>query len=493
MELVVSLALFILALVPRLIYLMDSPRFIDEGVEALWALDIARGRHLPLTGVSAYLGPLSSYLLAGLLRLFGAHVELPRLMVAVFGALTVVVAYHLGRVMGGRLTGLIAAALTLTSPHLVVYISRYAFSNSLTPFFATVTLLTLYSGVTRGRSGLVALSGLLAGLTMLTHPTAAFLVLGALIWYARWGASPARNRRRETALGGALCVGALLPLLLSLLAPGSPLLRDALARPYVVDMAPSLARLLLRPFEFVKSFFYMVGGVLEPETPDMRLTQVLMALALGGGVWLNARRGQRLGPVVLLTTAVGFTLALSAYYNRYLAYLLPISYIMIGMFLVEMGRRVSHVKGRLALVVGVMVWLVAYPVVHIGRFLRYEAATGGTNAEHFRLREVTLGSGACGSSLLIEGFSENAVGPVEIEREFSLVNTQFMLTYVGCEHQTASLSEIRRRLAAGFHGWLILTERDRALPGQFGLVPQATFHPPPNLDGVAPLTLYRTD
>ena len=59
-------ALFAVALAIRLPNLMLFPRFEDEGPGVMYALEIARGEQLPLTGVRAYTGPLFSYLVAAL-------------------------------------------------------------------------------------------------------------------------------------------------------------------------------------------------------------------------------------------------------------------------------------------------------------------------------------------------------------------------------------------------------------------------------------------
>ncbi|HUR20455.1 MAG TPA: hypothetical protein VMZ90_06575, partial [Vicinamibacterales bacterium] len=127
-----SIALFAVALVIRLPGLWEVPRFEDEGDEALWALEIATGRRLPLTGSDVYYGPLFSYLLASVFAVFGANILWPRLLIAMFGALTVPAIFHLGRVVANWRVGLLASTLALASPALVLVSSHYGWSNSLT-------------------------------------------------------------------------------------------------------------------------------------------------------------------------------------------------------------------------------------------------------------------------------------------------------------------------------------------------------------------------
>ncbi len=158
------------------------PRFEDEGEGVLWALDIFQGDHLPVTGVKAYTGPLFAYLVAGLFHLFGPDVVWPRMLAAVFGALTVPATFLLGRAVADARVGLVAAVLALTNPGLVL-MSHYGWSNSLTPFFATVTLTAIYLGVTRRRASVLAWGGVLAGLTLQTHAVSVFLLAGIVVWF----------------------------------------------------------------------------------------------------------------------------------------------------------------------------------------------------------------------------------------------------------------------------------------------------------------------
>jgi hypothetical protein len=56
----VTLAVFAVALAIRVPNLMLVPRFEDEGIDVLWAFDIANGQRLPLTGLDAYCGYAAS-------------------------------------------------------------------------------------------------------------------------------------------------------------------------------------------------------------------------------------------------------------------------------------------------------------------------------------------------------------------------------------------------------------------------------------------------
>lgn len=147
------LAIFLVALTIRWPYLLRLPHFTDETVEIEWALSIWRGEIRPLTASDRYYGPLHPYLVAWCFWLFGLSIALPRAIVMVFGALTVVLTYLLGRALAGRRAGLIGAGLLATAPQHIIVNSHIAWQNSTTPFYTTLTFLalTLYLNATAGR------------------------------------------------------------------------------------------------------------------------------------------------------------------------------------------------------------------------------------------------------------------------------------------------------------------------------------------------------
>src|SRR5436190_1474527 len=87
------------------------PQFTTGGDAILMALDIANGRAFYLREVSPYIGAPYIWLLALVYRLFGPSIEATLLVTWAIGALTIAPTYLLGRVVGGRLVGGIAALL----------------------------------------------------------------------------------------------------------------------------------------------------------------------------------------------------------------------------------------------------------------------------------------------------------------------------------------------------------------------------------------------
>jgi asparagine N-glycosylation enzyme membrane subunit Stt3 len=188
-----------LAILARWPNLLLMPHFTDEIVEVGYAAKIAAAEHFPLTAQDTYFGPLHAYILAALLKLFGPSVALPRLVIMVFGAFTVLATYLLGRELAGRAVGTVAAALLLTSPQHILINSHIAWQHSTMPLYSTlccwafVRALRAFIPAARQRgegetspsaqSGhpqlapvYLALAGLLFGLALQTHPGAVVLI-----------------------------------------------------------------------------------------------------------------------------------------------------------------------------------------------------------------------------------------------------------------------------------------------------------------------------
>jgi hypothetical protein len=194
-DLLLAVSLLVVAGLVRWQNLLISPQFSSGGTAIPMALDIADGRAFYLREVSPYIGGPYIWLLALVYKLFGSSVEATMLVTWAIGALTIVPTYLLGREVGGRLVGLLAAALLATSGAHTVITSHVPISHSLTPLISTTVLWLLVRAVrqatpsdvaarsdptalTRG-GRLLALAGFLAGLTLQTHPTAAPLLAGA--------------------------------------------------------------------------------------------------------------------------------------------------------------------------------------------------------------------------------------------------------------------------------------------------------------------------
>jgi 4-amino-4-deoxy-L-arabinose transferase-like glycosyltransferase len=200
-------ALALAALAVRLPELLTLPAFRDELAEVVRGLHIYRGLSYPLTNEALDIGAFFNYLVALLFAGAGPDPYTPRLLVTMFGAATAALTYALARMLtGARLPALLAGSFLATNS-MHILIGHVAWSNCMTPFWTTATLLALATGRTRRRpDGLpgtraLLLAGLCAGLALQTHSSVVVFLLGIGVWL--WWPGPAwRLRLRRPAFWG---------------------------------------------------------------------------------------------------------------------------------------------------------------------------------------------------------------------------------------------------------------------------------------------------
>lgn len=454
------LLLFLAALAIRWPYLLRLPHFTDETVELEWSLAIWRGEIFPLTASDRYYGPLHSYLVALCLWLFGPSIILPRAIVMVFGALTVVLTYLLGRALANRAVGLIGAGLLATAPQHIIVNSHVAWQNSTTPFYATLTFLalTLYlNGVVRSarsvapgaeslsggpltfRSGgyWLLLAGFCYGLVLHTH-VGTIVLAPALGLTVLLVASRARAWRifRTPWPWLAPIMGLIVysPVVIyNLMNELAGVRRVQTRRDYayetalswekyaqnLTDLGLSLTRMVSNPMRIPAERWHYLTS------PHLLLIVALCVVGLGLLVW----RRQPLASCVLLTTALIMPAFNKAYgqpwdrymlTGRYLTFLLPLAFIaaavaLTGLFglIVRVSTHLSRFPalrrglfGVCAVLAGV---LVVYPLQPLARYYTHEGAKDPANA----------------SILATVGFVRAARGPrtpVIVGRKFASVD-----------------------------------------------------------------------
>jgi 4-amino-4-deoxy-L-arabinose transferase-like glycosyltransferase len=119
----------------------DEGRYTEVPREMLASADFVTPR---LDGVLYFeKPPLHYWLVAGAVRAFGLNELAPRLPSAILGLLGVLLAYGLGRAMGGRRAGLVAGAALGTMP-LYVTLARLATLDMTLSFFLTLALVCFW-------------------------------------------------------------------------------------------------------------------------------------------------------------------------------------------------------------------------------------------------------------------------------------------------------------------------------------------------------------
>ncbi len=192
----------------RLYSLNRLPLLIDEIGFAARAADILHGQHIPIFAPGHNGNPsVFSWLLAGLMSVFGQNIFAARLVSLGFGTLCIPAAYALGRSWWSRRLGLVAAAFLATYPaH--VHFSRLALYNIVDPFFALLALALLVRALRGGRVAAFAWVGIWAGIAQyFYHGSRLVPVLIAVYLVFHFVTAKNRNPKSTPILKGILVTG----------------------------------------------------------------------------------------------------------------------------------------------------------------------------------------------------------------------------------------------------------------------------------------------
>ncbi len=176
-----GIGLFFLALLVRIPWLWEVPRYIDELREVNLGYLIYKGAVFPLHNVSGEIGALHNYILAGIFQVFGANIYWPRLYVAITSACTVLLVYFLGKRLYNHWTGIIAAGLLLTNG-MHILVTHMAWANCTTPFFFTLALIAIVKAEEEKNGKWLVASGFFWALTLQTHSSVIVYIPAVLLY-----------------------------------------------------------------------------------------------------------------------------------------------------------------------------------------------------------------------------------------------------------------------------------------------------------------------
>ena len=280
-----------------------------------------------------------------------------RLPLAVLTALMVVAAYLLIRRLWGERVGLVAALLLALGPFFLAH-SRVLHQDALVAGFVTLSLLALAYGSQSDRTvwPVLVLSGALAGMAVLTKPTALILVPWACAWVL-WQALPQLRRRESPWTRNAARVAASLAIWSAALAAAYFLLWPAMWSAPVDSVTSMVSRSEELAAAGHNQFFLGQatsdpGPLFYPVVLLFRTTPIVwMGLALLA--WFAARRSVsmrgKLWPIVFIAL-FAVAISLSAKKNdRYLLPVFPLLDILAAMGWVEALNRLREWDRRRAL------------------------------------------------------------------------------------------------------------------------------------------------
>jgi len=378
-----------LALVVRLPYWRTIPAAGDEVKQAIYALQMVQERDLPLVGNDAYAGPFFFYLLALLIGLGTADPMMGRAVVLVAGTLTATLTYAWARRLRERpLAALIAAALVVADPHLILLNSHVGGTTFLLPFLTVSFLWLLSRAVDVDHPAWLVASAVVGGLAVQSNPVAGLPVLGAWAWAAfrvrrlprlgwRWPLWP---------LVAALCVVLVYsPVIVYNVRTGLDSISALNQRQYLWETNPTVRTVLSNEVRLAKQLVRQVSGVLIGDETLRGLVGMPLLYAawmLAGLAFVTLRRS-RLPLAVILPFFIALPY-LSSHYGlidpvRFTSLLTPVFALGMGSFLAAaLDRFLRSVRSRglvrspaVAGAVVLTVALVAYPLLSLFRYYAF--------------------------------------------------------------------------------------------------------------------------
>ena len=180
------IGLFFTALAIRGYSLSTLIAYPDEMIYGIRALHILGSNWAWLPQDMWDQPPLLIYLIAGVLAVFGGGLEAARWVSVISGALSVLIAYYLGKSMYGRVAGIVASVAIMVDGFDILY-SRLIYIEALATMLILGATLLFWEGVVKKRDvKLAAAGGLVFGLAMdskyISFVMAAALVLFLIIY-----------------------------------------------------------------------------------------------------------------------------------------------------------------------------------------------------------------------------------------------------------------------------------------------------------------------
>lgn len=273
------------ALLIRLPYLALIPYFEDETLETIIALKVWPGGQLILVGWDNYIGPLFHYLLAFLFWLIAPDPVLPRLVVAITGALTVGATYGLARTLKlDRLGAAIAALLVLTNPAHILINSHIGWSNCAASLFTTLLLWALALAVKRRQMRWFIAAGVLAGASMQFHPVSILILIGVGVWFLGDGEARQFLRTRRPYVAAILALVCYANVIVSNVQSGLYGVAEAQSRSYIWQLSPSVGDYLQNVGRLTLQLLRVAAG----ELSDVETWNALLGWPLIYAAWLIA-------------------------------------------------------------------------------------------------------------------------------------------------------------------------------------------------------------
>ena len=361
-EIVIVVAVFIIALVVRLYYLLIYPVFrFDELGENLWAYIIVKERYIPLTNTVPFIGALYNYLAAFIYFVFRSVLAF-RLLVAIFGAMTIPLLYEVAKELThSRNIALYSALILAFMPPHILIASHVAWSASLTPFFLLLSLYVFLQALKSNSRIRWLFFGISLGLALQAHPSVIASFVGLLLTFVYvFGRSIIKrliSRRVSTFILIGFSLGYINMIIYNIINPLNSL-TFVLSAKWVglssnLTFFEYLRRLFFISLEFISMFPMGIPVVSLPHLIKLPLFYLFISLFLAISAYavIKTRLGRGILMYIvisILILAIGTKGAMTlnifgfAWGPHYLQQLVPLAALLIGL---GVGVMVSQNKG----------------------------------------------------------------------------------------------------------------------------------------------------
>lgn len=190
--------IFLLAFSIRFIYIVElrnHPFFTNPDLDSQyyddWAWGIAQGNWMG--GDKAFFAsPFYAYFLAFLYRIFGHDYFVVRVLQALIGSATWVVAYWIGKYLFNKRIGILASLIGVLYSY-SIFMDGELLKNSTGALTITLTIYTLLKAREKDSAFLWLMSGLLLGVSITNLPNFLLILPFVAIWGMEWQKSGLRN------------------------------------------------------------------------------------------------------------------------------------------------------------------------------------------------------------------------------------------------------------------------------------------------------------
>lgn len=392
----------------RFISLRETMQFLaDQGRDVITAYGILHGDIAlvgPSTSVgSMFLGPFYYYFMAPWLALFGNDPIGPTVAVAVIGVLTLPLLYWVGKQLVGTVPAVLAVLAFAVAPVAIEY-TRFSWNPNPAPFVMLLLLFAVWKAWKSSARWWLVVAIAWAILIQLHYVALLSLVPAGIFWLAdvwrtwRQGTQEAQRGLITWTFAGVCAVlASWVPLVIfdfrfdHLITKGFVDFFDGDNAGPKISFSQTLSRVFKEQHGRALHAFFEIWGGQDWSNWYRKINTFLLvgyavALVAAFGRWWRSRfqSGLTLLVITMVTSIMGLAWYEGSVFHHYITYLLPVSYLLTGVVLTEVAKRLSWVGVVVStFLLGYILWLGVLPTT-----LRYLKPLGWTVDDFHSTAEI---------------------------------------------------------------------------------------------------------